>query len=215
MQNNSQQKTYIIGLTGGIGSGKSTISTMFAQLGADIIDADEISRQLVEKDSPMFAKILAHFGKKILRPSGDLDRTALREIIFSRAQEKKWLEALLHPAIKDEIQYRITQSTGAYIILVVPLLVEQLKSGHYNFIDRILVIDVPEEIQIKRIIERDDSSDELIRQIIASQASQQQRLSLADDIIDNRDQADVSEKNLQHQVKQLHRYYLKLTMSAT
>jgi dephospho-CoA kinase len=215
MQNNSQQKTYIIGLTGGIGSGKSTISTMFAQLGADIIDADEISRQLVEKDSPMFEKIVAHFGKKILRPSGDLDRTALREIIFSRPQEKKWLEALLHPAIKDEIQYRITQSTGAYIILVVPLLVEQRKSGHYNFIDRILVIDVPEEIQIKRIIQRDGSSEELIRQIISSQASQQQRLSFADDIIDNRDQADASEKNLQHQIKQLHRYYLKLTMSAS
>jgi dephospho-CoA kinase len=214
MQNNSQKKAYIVGLTGGIGSGKSTISAMFAKLGADVIDADEISRHLVERDSPGLAKIVAHFGKNILHASGDLDRAALREIIFSRAQDKKWLEALLHPAIKDDIHARINQSTGAYIILAVPLLVEQRKSGHYDFVDRILVIDVPEEIQIKRIKQRDGNSEELIRQIISSQASRQERLNQADDIIDNSDQADTTAKNLQHQVKKLHHYYLKQSRSA-
>jgi dephospho-CoA kinase len=202
MQESGQRKPYILGLTGGIGSGKTTISNIFKELGVEIIDADEISRTLVLKDTLLFKNIVKHFGNHILNKAGELDRSALRQIIFNAPKEKQWLEEILHPAIQTEIQRQIIESTSAYVVLVVPLLLE---SGNYNFVDRVLVIDVPETLQIERIKQRDSSNEELVKNIIAAQISRQERLSQADDIIDNSGSLSL----IRDQVKKLHAKYLQ------
>ena len=201
MQESGQHKPYILGLTGGIGSGKSTICKHFKSLGVDVIDADKISRTLVQKNKPLFNSIVSHFGSDILNHAGELDRSALRLIIFTVPDEKQWLEELLHPAIQMEIEKQINQSSSTYVVLAVPLLLE---SGNYQFVDRVLVIDVPEAVQIERIKKRDGSSDQLIKSIIAAQVSRQQRLKQADDIIDNSG----SQALLKDRVEKLHTSYL-------
>lgn len=201
MQESGQHKPYILGLTGGIGSGKSTISKHFKSLGVDVIDADEISRTLVQKNTPLLKNIVSHFGNDILNHAGELDRSALRLIIFNVPEEKQWLEELLHPAIQLEIDKQINQSSSTYVVLAVPLLLE---SGNYQFVDRVLVIDVPESVQIERIKKRDGSSDQLIKSIIAAQVSRQERLKQADDIIDNSG----SQALLKDRVEKLHNSYL-------
>lgn len=202
MQEGGHKKPYILGLTGGIGSGKTTISDLFKEQGVEIIDADEISRTLVQKDTTLFNKIVKHFGNDIINKTGELDRSALRLIIFNSPEEKQWLEELLHPAIKTEIQSQIIKSTSAYVLLVVPLLLE---SGTYNFVNRVLVIDVPETLQIERIKQRDGSNEELVKKIIAAQIPRQERLLQADDIIDNSGPMSL----IRHQVEKLHAKYLQ------
>lgn len=197
-----------IGLTGGIASGKSTVSRLFAELGAEIIDTDEISRELVQPGSDALARIIAHFGSSLCRADGELDRNRLRQIIFSDPDAKLWLESLLHPLIRKAVRQRLAASQSDYVIVVVPLLLDSRGkvNGSYSFLDKILVIDCPESLQTQRLMQRDGCSREQAEKIIASQASRQQRLAAADDAITN----DGALSSLQHQVKALDEKYRQL-----
>ena len=173
---------FIVGLTGGIGSGKTAVSDHLQSLGIDIVDADIASRTVVEPGQPALAKIAEHFGDDILLADQSLDRAALRQKIFSNPDDKQWLEALLHPLIAEEISYQLAKAQSPYAIFVSPLLLE---AGQDAICDRILVVDVPEELQIARTTTRDNNDEAQVKRIIASQASRQQRLEKADDIIEN------------------------------
>jgi len=196
----------IVGLTGGIGSGKSAAADIFNQLGVTIIDADLASRKVVAEGQPALQKLAEHFGKDILTASGSglaLDRRKLRSIIFEQPKEREWLNNLLHPLIRKYMDDEVTKSTSSYVIKVIPLLVE---AGLKNQVDRILVIDVPEATQQKRVLARDSSSQQEINNIIQSQASREDRLKAADDVIIN----DSSLDDLEKAVKTMHNTYLKL-----
>ncbi len=199
--------TYIVGLTGGIGSGKSTIANLFALLDVPIIDADVVAREVVEKGSPLLTKIVEHFGQHILDKQGNLDRTALRQIVFHSEQEKKWLNQLLHPAIRAEMLRQLEVVSAPYVLWVVPLLIENKLS---EFCDRVLVVDVLPNIQLERAIKRDESKAETIQNIIASQVDRQTRLNYADDVIENNLPLEENAINLAHQVAKLHHCYLDL-----
>ena len=200
MQDRGTKTPYIIGLTGGIGSGKSTISSMFEELGAEVIDADKISNAIVQKDKPLYQEIVNHFGLNVLDEKQELNRPFLRKVIFNDPEEKAWLEALMHPAIKNEILRRIRQSKSTYIILSVPLLLE---SKNYDFVNRILVVDIPKSLQLERIRKRDNSPTDLIEKIIDSQISRDERNKMADDIVLN----DAPIEDIKKIVKQLHAQY--------
>lgn len=199
--------TPIIGLTGGIGSGKTAVSDYFAQLGITIVDADIASRTVVTPPSKALNTIAEHFGSKILLTDGELNRAALRQVIFSTPSEKQWLEALLHPLITAEIDRQLEAISSPYGILVSPLLLE---GQQHERCDRILVIDVPEELQISRACQRDSNSIEQVKRIIASQISRQERCDKADDIVDNSQGLE----ELHQQIDQLHQYYLRLAIDA-
>lgn len=190
----------IIGLTGGIGSGKTTTSNYFAELGADIIDADVIARELTAPGQPALKKIHAHFGSQVIHSNGSLNRTALRHVIFDAPTEKIWLENLLHPLVRKTIKQRSEQSTAPYCLVVIPLLTE---SGHYDFLERICLVDCDETIQRNRASQRDNQSPDKIQAIMDSQATRQQRLAIADDIITNNGNLN----QLKQQIKQLHYQY--------
>ena len=194
---------YTVALTGGIGSGKSTIAAYFAAEGVTIIDADVIAREVVEPGTPALQAIVARYGDSILTDQGTLQRARLREIIFAAPDEKNWLNALLHPLINARTQQLKVQATSPYVLWVVPLLVEnQLQ----HQADRVLVIDTDEETQLKRTLARDNVSPEQAKRILAAQATRQQRLACADDIIDNSG----APENALPQVARLHQRYLKL-----
>lgn len=199
--------TYIVGLTGGIGSGKSTIANLFALLDVPIIDADIVAREVVEKGSPLLTKIVEHFGQHILDKQGNLDRTALRQIVFHSEQEKKWLNQLLHPAIRSEMLRQLEAVSAPYVLWVVPLLIENKLS---ELCDRVLVVDVLPDIQLERAIKRDESKAETIQNIIAAQVDRQTRLNYADDVIENNLPLEENAINLAHQVAKLHHRYLDL-----
>lgn len=199
--------TYIVGLTGGIGSGKSTISDLFTKLGIEIVDADIVARQIVEKGSPLLQQIVEHFGNTVLTQEGELNRTALRQIIFQSEQEKTWLNNLLHPAIRTEMQQQLTQVTSPYVLWVVPLLIENKLTP---LCDRVLVIDVYPDIQLTRASKRDHSNLELIQNIINSQVDRNTRLKFADDIIENNLPLEQNLKYLTQQITELHQRYLTL-----
>ena len=163
----------IIGLTGGIGSGKTAVSDLFQDLGITIVDADLASRVVVEKGREELNKISDHFGQDILTKEGELDRAKLREIIFNSEEEKLWLESLLHPAIAAQIKMELDSSKSLYTVLVSPLLLE---TEQKNFCTKVLVVDVPVEMQIQRTSERDNVSEEQIKSIIASQIDRDSRL---------------------------------------
>lgn len=191
----------IIGLTGGIGSGKSTAARYFSELGIDVIDADVIAHALTTKNTPTLKKISEHFGSNILDPQGELRRDALRTIIFSNADERLWLENLLHPLILEEMFSRAKKATSAYCVLVIPLLLEKnIKT------DRVLVIDCPTNIQIDRIRARDSLNMNQIDAMLQTQLSREQRLAQADDIIHN--ESTLAE--LHTQVQKMHTKYLQL-----
>ena len=173
---------YVVGLTGGIGSGKSTIGDLFLALGVPVIDADIIARKVVEKGSPLLAELVSHFGIDVLTEQEELNRAKLREIIFSHPDKKTWLNQLLHPAIRNEMLAQVEQCQQPYVILMVPLLIE---NNLIHLCDRILVVDVLPETQIERATKRDNNKAEIIQNIMASQVSREKRLSYADDIIDN------------------------------
>lgn len=197
---------YVVGLTGGIGSGKTLVSDLFAELGVPVIDADIVARQMVEKGSPLLAKIVEHFGERVLAENGELDRVVLRQIIFSDEEAKVWLNNLLHPAIREEMVKKLQKTTACYVIWVVPLLIE---NNLTEFCDRILVVDVKPEIQLERAVKRDKSKIETIKNIIASQVSRDVRLSYADDVIDNNLPLEQSLSSIQRQVRELNQQYLK------
>lgn len=171
----------VIGLTGGIGSGKSTVADLFRQQGVPVIDTDEISRQLVEPGQLALDEIVSIFGD-ILTTDGQLDRVKLRKIIFEAPGEREKLEQILHPKIQSEVKKQLADTTSPYVIIVVPLLTEK---GKYSFINRVLVIDCDEQLQLQRAMKRDNQDDQQIESIIKSQASRQQRLAIADDVICN------------------------------
>lgn len=199
--------SYVVGLTGGIGSGKSTIADLFAKHNVPIIDADIVARDVVAKGSPLLQQIAEHFGTQILLENGELNRGALRERIFHHEQDKIWLNQLLHPAIRAEMQRQLASQTAPYVLFVVPLLIEnQLMS----FCDRILVIDVSPETQLTRAMARDNNQAELIKQIMQSQVSREQRLSYADDVINNDLPLNENLAELEKTIEKLHHTYLAL-----
>ncbi|GAB1268812.1 dephospho-CoA kinase [Aurantivibrio infirmus] len=197
---------FIVGLTGGIGSGKTAVSDTFKSLGVDIIDADVASRIVVEKGQPALRQIAEHFGKDILQEDGTLDRALLREKVFAEPKEREWLERLLHPLIYQTLNRLLSEASSEYAILVSPLLVE---TGQNKLTQRILVVDVPEQLQIERAVARDNNNEQQVRAIIAAQASRNRRLAYADDVITN-DQ-DIS--FLHAEVKKLHLQYLRMAKS--
>ncbi len=193
----------IVGLTGGIGSGKTAVSDLFQDLGITIVDADLASRVVVEKGREELNKIAEHFGEDILTSGGELDRAKLREVIFNSEEEKLWLESLLHPAIASQIQKELDSSSSPYTILVSPLLLE---TNQKNFCSTVLVVDVPVETQIERTSKRDNVSEEQIKSIIASQIDRDSRLEQADEVILN----DGSIESLESKVQELHKKFLSL-----
>lgn len=198
---------YIVGLTGGIGSGKSTIAELFAKRQVPIIDADVVARQVVEKGSPLLAKIVEHFGEAVLTADGELNRRQLRERIFHHESEKAWLNALLHPAIRREMQRQLSAQHAPYVLWVVPLLIENQLTAEC---DRVLVIDVDPDIQLQRASQRDGSQRQTIAQIIKAQVDRPTRLRFADDVIENNRPLADNLAQLEAQVEQLHQRYLAL-----
>ena len=191
----------IIGLTGGIGSGKTAASDAFKSLGVDIIDADMSSRRVVERGQPALEDIQDHFGSDILDSENNLDRAKLREIIFQDPKERVWLEELLHPKIAQHIKDQLESSKSPYCVLVSPLLLE---TEQKSFCSSVLVVDVPEESQISRTSKRDGVSEEQVKSIIATQINREQRLKQADEIIMN----DGSIEELKEKILVLHTKYL-------
>lgn len=173
---------FIVGLTGGIGSGKSAVAALFIDHGIEVVDADVAARRVVEPGSPALQAIAGHFGGNILQADGCLDRAALRAIVFDNDAERRWLEQLLHPAIGQWIAEQLANARSPYAILESPLLLE---TSQHEMADRIIVVDVPEQIQIDRAGARDGNSPEQIKAIIAAQMSRAARLEKADDVIDN------------------------------
>jgi dephospho-CoA kinase len=194
---------YVIGLTGGIGSGKSAATERFASHGITVVDADIASRTIVEPGRPALAAIREHFGPEVIQADGQLDRRALRQIVFSAPDERRWLEALTHPLIGQELIDSIARSQSAYTLLVSPLLLE---SGQVRLARRIVVVDVPVNTQIIRTMARDNTTEDAARAIIAAQMSRQDRLARADDVIDN----DGDLAHLHSQVDALHERYMML-----
>ena len=194
-----------VGLTGGIGSGKSTVSDLFSNLGVPIIDTDLISHRLLEPDQSGYEKVVAHFGDKLLGKDQQIDRRQLRRVVFNDETEKHWLEATLHPIIYRQTQQQIEQlKATAYVIVVIPLLFE---TDFRALLDRILVIDCCPETQIKRLTARDHIDLNLARLMLAQQWSNEARLERADDVIHNGSDLDI---DLDQQVAKLHHKYLLL-----
>ncbi|SRR5579883_171166 len=193
----------VIGLTGGIGSGKSTVARLFAERGIPIIDADLLAREVSRPGTPAFAAIVNHFGKEILLANGDLDRAQLRHLIFTDTKQRLWLEDLVHPLIRDKIEQQIAQLKAPYCVAVIPLLLEVKP---YPFIDRILVVDAAESLQLQRAAARDQSNAAEIEAIVKSQINRQHRLAQAHDVIVN----DGSVADLVPQVESLHQQYLAI-----
>jgi len=196
-------KRVVVGLTGGIGSGKSAAAEIFRACGVEVIDADSLAREVVEPGQPALNDIAAHFGSDILTSEGRLDRAALRKIVFSNPEHKSWLEKLLHPLIAELLQRRLNATKSPYAILESPLLLE---TEQHKLVDRVLVIDVNQEIQVDRSVRRDGSDEELIRSIIASQINRAERIQHADDLVSNEE----SLEQLRENIEALHSKYLEM-----
>ncbi|GLP97467.1 dephospho-CoA kinase [Paraferrimonas sedimenticola] len=194
---------YIIGLTGGIGSGKTTVANCFAKKGIVLVDADLIARDMVAPGSPGLEAIIEHFGAEVLANDGTLDRAKLRQKVFDNDAERTWLNGLLHPMIRKHMLRQAREAESEYAIMVVPLLIENSLN---QMVNRILVVDVSPETQIERTMARDEVSHEHVENILKAQASRDERLTFADDVVNN----EQSLPELQQQVDQLHESYLKL-----
>lgn len=200
----------IIGLTGGIGSGKTAVSDWFAAQGIDIIDADIITRTLTQSGSPILDTLKVAFGDWVVTATGEYNRPAMREVVFNNSDALTLLNSIIHPAIYQECVSQLANSQSPYAILSVPLLIEGRQKPNDNLFSlchRILVVDVPTELQLKRAARRDGADEQQISSIIKNQISRQERLLYADDVIDNSS----SIKSLHHQLKKLHTHYLTLS----
>lgn len=193
-----------IGLTGGIGSGKTTVANMFAGHGVPVIDADEIARALVAPSQPAYDEIIEAFGRDIVDDDGNVDRDKLRQLVFDDPQRRQELEAILHPRVRTEIHHQSLELDAPYCVVVIPLLIE---ADQLDLVERVLVVDLDEEKQIQRVAARSGFSEAEVRKIIAAQIERSERLRHADDVIENN--ADLA--NLEAQVEKLHRRYLALT----
>lgn len=191
---------YIVGLTGGIGSGKTTVANLFHDLGVQSVDADLVAREVVTPGEPALATIVEHFGAGILQHDGQLDRAVLRAKIFADSAEKQWLNQLLHPLIRQRLLQQLQQCTSSYALLIAPLLLENKLQ---SYTDRVLVVDVPEALQLSRTMQRDQVSAEQVQNILNSQIARPERLHLADDVLLNT----VPVFELQPQIQQLHSRY--------
>ena len=198
----------IIGLTGGIGSGKTAVSDRFASLGIVIVDADLASRAVVEPGSPALQSIEEHFGSEVIARDGSLDRAALGRLVFEDEEERVWLEKLTHPLINAHLAEQLASADSPYAILAHPLLVE---TGRTRVCHKVLVVDVPEALQMERTLARDDRSESQVKAIIEAQATREQRLAAADDVIVN----DQDLAHLDGEVERLHRRYLELALSSS
>ncbi|MBW4966879.1 dephospho-CoA kinase [Pseudoalteromonas sp. CR1] len=194
---------WVLGLTGGIGCGKTAVSNMFEQLGITIVDADIIARQVVKPKSDGLNAIVSKFGQGILLSDGTLNRSALRERIFTNNADKEWLNTLLHPLIRNKIYNDITTAKSAYVVLVAPLLFE---NGLDKLCNRTLLIDIPQSVQIKRTASRDNVSVEQVKAIIAAQMPREDKQKKADDILNN----DRSLTDVNHDLLELHKSYLHM-----
>jgi len=195
-----------IGLTGGIGSGKSTVTEIFSSLGITVIDADRIAHQLTQPGSDSFNEIRQLFGKDFIKSDGELDRKKIAQTIFSEPSKKIALEEILHPRIKQRMLQEVVQvKSNRYIILAIPLLLE---SRFTDLVDRIIVVDADDDIRIRRTQQRDNSTEEQIRRIMSQQVDRDQRLQQADDILENNG----SVTDLRNAVIRLHHKYLAMTV---
>lgn len=194
---------FTVALTGGVASGKSAVAERFAALGVDVIDADAVARELVAPGQPALAEIAEAFGADMLDANGALDRRAMREHVFADAAARERLEAVLHPRIRATLRERAANTSGPYAMLVIPLFVE---SGHYGWVDRVLVVDAPREMQHGRLTARDRVASDLAAAMLDAQATREQRLAVADDVIVN----DGSLERLDADVHALHARYLEL-----
>ncbi len=201
-----ENRRLILGLTGGIGTGKSSVAAEFKNLGICIVNADEGSRAVVEPGKPALSKIASQFGDQIILSDGSLDRAALREIIFNNANKKQWLEELLHPIIRDWIVEHLNDSDSPYVILESPLLLE---TDQHELVDITLLIDLPMELQLERAGARDANNSKQIQRIIDSQMSREQKISKADWIFDNSGEKAM----ISLRVNQLHEKFLPLAQS--
>ena len=199
---------FVVGLTGGIGSGKSAVSERFQRLGIKIVDADIASREVVKPNEPALASIADHFGADVIQADGTLDRARLRTLVFANPDERKWLERLLHPLINAYLERELANAESPYAMLVSPLLME---SGQARLADRVLVVDVPEQVQLERTMARDANDAAQVKAIMAAQTDRAARLARADDVISN----DASFDVLDAQVAALHQRYLELARQVT
>ena len=199
-------RSFKVGLTGGIASGKTTVANLFSDLGIEIIDADEIAHSITSKQGSAYNKIVKHFGEDILGNDKKLDRKKLRTMIFNNSELKRDLEQIIHPEVYAIINQKINASQEPYQIIVIPLLIE---TSYQNFVDRVLVIDCSMETQLARLINRDDETMKNARKIIANQIKRNERLKFADDIIENEKKTPINV--LKNKVLQLHETYLELS----
>ncbi|NJD32338.1 MAG: dephospho-CoA kinase [Gammaproteobacteria bacterium] len=196
------ERPFRVALTGGIASGKSTVANLFAALGVPVIDTDVIAREVVEPGRPALAQVIATFGADVLDADGHLDRRRMRERIFGDPGAKRRLESILHPAIRTEMERQSQAAQGPYQVLVIPLLTE---GGSRDHVDRVLLVDVPEELQVQRLMWRDGVSHDQAQASLNAQANRAQRLAMADDVIRNTGRVD----DLREQVAALHEKYLE------
>lgn len=195
---------FVVALTGGVAAGKSAVEDRFRALGVGVHDADRAAREVIEPETPGLAAIVEAFGREVLGPDGRLDRPSMRRRIFADRDARRTLEAIIHPRVRQWLRDRADDDPGPYCILAIPLLVENL--AHYRWVDRVLVVDVDPQEQVRRLIRRDGVDEGLARRMLASQASREQRLAIADDVIDNGG----PENALDGQVRALHARYLAL-----
>jgi dephospho-CoA kinase len=195
---------FVVGITGGIGSGKSAVTAHLENLGIDVVDADLVARVIVEPGQPALAEIAAHFGSEILQQDGTLDRAALRKIVFEDSTERAWLESLTHPAIRQEIERQLRRATSAYVVLSSPLLLE---AKQHSFVNHVVVVDVTEELQIERTTIRDNNNAALVQKIMSAQLPRAERVNRADEVIDNSG----SLSDLKFQTDALHQRLLDLS----
>lgn len=192
---------YCVGLTGNIASGKTTVAKLFSDLGVEVINADLISRELSAPNEPVYKKILEHFGSNLVLENKELDRRALRAVVFSDRNARIWLENLLHPLIRSRLEERVSQCKSTYCIVEIPLLTDK---KHYPYLNKILLVTAPEAIQIERVIARDNCTKEQATAVLAAQPDMKQRLKNADDVIIN----DMGLTKLKNVVSDLHYKYL-------
>ncbi|MEO8999913.1 MAG: dephospho-CoA kinase [Rhodanobacter sp.] len=195
----------VIALTGGVAAGKTAVAQRFASLGVPVHDADVAAREVIELETAGLAAVVDAFGVGVLDDTGRLDRPAMRQRVFADAAARKVLEAIIHPRVRQWLRERALAERGPYCLLAIPLLAENI--AHYRWVDRVLLVDVPESVQMARLIARDGIDETLARRMLAHQASRAERLALADDVIEN----EGDESALDHAVAELHQRYLSLT----
>jgi dephospho-CoA kinase len=208
MTSTGTNRTLRVALTGGIASGKSTVADLFARFGVPVIDTDVIARQVVEPGQPALAQVVSAFGPGILDADGRLDRRRMRERIFADSSAKRKLEAILHPAIRAEMARQSQAAGGPYQVLVIPLFAE---GGRRDHVDRVLLVDVPEELQVQRLMLRDGVTREQAQASLDAQATRAQRLAMADDIVRNTGQV----AELEERVAALHEKYVRVAGEKT